>query len=102
MFYWLFTQGRAILSPLLCPLTCLGITFPVMMAVLLGVGIQRRADGTPLQTRGLMSVGRLLSFLVPSFGLITLYTTLIGGIAIARPTDRQTPLTGFLAVLVGG
>ncbi len=101
MFYWLFTQGRAILSPLLCSLTCLGITFPVMMAFLLGVGIQRRADGTPLQTRGLMSVGRLLSFIVPSIGLITLYTTLIGGFAIARPTDRQTPLTGFLAFLVG-
>ncbi len=102
MFYWLFTEGRAIFAGLLVPLTCLSLAIPVAIAALLGVGIQRRVDGTPLKTTGLLSVGRLLSFIVPNLGLLALYVNLLGGIAIARPTERQARLKGVLAWLVGG
>src|SRR5947208_1483162 len=102
MFYWLFTEGSAIFARLLFPLTCLSLAIPVAVAALLGVGIQRRVDGTPLKTTGLLSVGRWLSFIVPNLGLLALYINLLGGVAIARPTERQVPLKGSLAWLVGG
>jgi hypothetical protein len=91
MFYWLFTEGRAALVGLMWPLACSSVVIPILVATLLGVGIQRRADGTPLKTTGVISVGRLLSFIVPSLGVIALYTNLLSGITITRSVDRQTP-----------
>lgn len=102
MFYWLFTEGKTVFSGWLGPLTCFSLLTPVTVAVLLGVGIQRRVDGTPLKTTGLLSIRRLLSFVVPSLGLIALYPNLLDNIAIVRPTERQAPLKGAAAWLVGG
>ncbi len=102
MFYWLFTEGRAIFAGFLFPLTCVSLVIPIAVAALLGVGIQRRVDGTPLKTSGLMSIGRLLSFIVPNLGLLALYMNLLGGMAIVRSTERRAPLRGLLAWLVGG
>src|SRR5262249_30104470 len=102
MFYWLFTEGNAILAEWVGPLACLSVITPLAVAALLGVGIQRRVDGTPLKTSGLMSLARLLSFVIPSLGLFAIYTNLLSNIAIARPIEHQTPLKGFAAWLVGG
>lgn len=44
MFYWLFTEGRALLGGCLAPLLCLTVFTPLMVAGLLGAGIQRTGD----------------------------------------------------------
>jgi len=102
MLYWLFTQGRALLSGLLCPLACLSVILPAVVAAFLGIGIQKRTDGTQLQTHGLLTVVRFLAFVTPNLGLIAVYTSVIGGLATARSSEKHTSLSGILAVLVGG
>lgn len=102
MIYWLFTQGRSILSALALPLLCLGIAAPVAFVSLLGFGIQRRADGTPLQTTGLRSAARVLCFLLPSLAVAAVYVSLLGELGLTRATSRQTPLHGLAAFIVGG
>lgn len=78
MMYWLFSQGRATLSALALPLLCLGIAAPLSFVALMGVGIQRRAEGTPLQTVGFKRVLRALCFILPSLAVMTLYINLLG------------------------
>ena len=102
MIYWLFSQGRAVLSALALPLLCIGITAPLLFAVVLGIGIQRRAEGKPLQTTGLMSIGRALCFLLPNLAVVALYVSLLGGTAVTKATTRQTPASSIVAFLIGG
>jgi len=102
MFYWLFTQGRVLLAPLVLPLLCLSPAVPLAFVAALGIGIQRQTDGKPLQTSGLLSIGKLLCFIVPSVGVTALYVTLLSGFALTRATTRQAPLNGIAAILVGG
>lgn len=102
MIYWLFTQGRAMLSALTLPLLCLGISAPLVFAALLGVGIQRRAEGTPLQTTGLMSLARVLCFVLPSLAILVLYVSLLGEIAVTKATVRQASFHGAAAIVIGG
>lgn len=102
MMYWLFTQGRAMLSALTLPLLCLGISAPILFAIMLGVGIQRRAEGTPLQTSGVMNVVRVLSFVLPNFAVVALYVNLLGNTAVAKATERQSSMHGIAAILIGG
>src|SRR5258708_16283872 len=102
MIYWLFTQGRNVLSALTLPLLCLGISAPLVFAVMLGVGIQRRSEGTPLQTSGVMSVIRVLCFVLPSLAVVALYVTLLSSTEFSRATTHQTPLRGITAVIIGG
>src|SRR5260221_1845642 len=102
MFYWLFTDGKVLLSTLLLPLGCLGFLTPVLATFILGVCIQRRVDGTPLSTSGWLSWVRLLAFVAPNAGLTAIYISLLGGIAIQRATAQQKPLSGLLRVVVGG
>src|SRR5262249_49942653 len=102
MFYWLFTEGRALVSPLLCPLSCLGIFVPIVAVVILGVGIQRRADGTPLSTTGWASFAKVSAFIAPNVGVVTVYLSLLGNTAIQRASTQQKPFSGGLRILVGG
>ena len=44
MFYWLFTEGRALLGGLLAPLLCLTLTAPIVVNAMLGAGIQRTSE----------------------------------------------------------
>src|SRR5689334_22420768 len=102
MFDWLFTEGRALVSPLLCPLSCLGIFVPIIAVVILGVGIQRREDGTPLSTTGWTSFAKLFAFIAPNIAVVAVYLSLLGSTAIQRATAQQKPFNGFLKMLVGG
>ena len=88
MIYWLFTQGRTLLSILALPLLCVGIPAPLLFATALGIGIQRRSEGKPLQTAGLMSFGRVLCFLLPSLAVIAGYVGLFGSMAVVKATTR--------------
>lgn len=102
MFYWLFTEGRGLLSVLLLPLTVLAFIVPLWFAASLGTGIQRRAAGTPFQISGSARFGQLLCFLIPTLAITAIYVTLLGNMAVASPTTRQTPYTGVMSVIVGG
>ncbi len=102
MFYWLFTEGRGLLSVLLLPLTVLAFIVPLWFAASLGTGIQRRAAGTPFQISGSARFGQLLCFLIPTLAITAIYVTLLGSTAVASPTTRQTPYTGVMSVIVGG
>jgi len=102
MFYWLFTQGRALLAPLVLPLLCVSFIVPSAFVALLGIGIQRRANGKPLQTYGALHILRMLAFIAPNIGATAAFVTLFGDLAVIRATTRQAPLSGVLAVLVGG
>ena len=44
MIYWLFTEGRTILSGMLFPLLCLSVSMPLVVSALLGAGIQRTSE----------------------------------------------------------
>jgi len=102
VIYWLFTQGRVALSALALPLLCVGVPTPLLFAAALGIGIQRRTDGKPLQTAGLMNVGRVLCFLLPSLTVAALYVSLLGSMAVTKATTRQVSLSGTAAFLIGG
>lgn len=41
MIYWLFTEGRVILSGLIAQLLCLTLLMPLIVSVIFGAGIQR-------------------------------------------------------------
>jgi type IV secretory pathway TraG/TraD family ATPase VirD4 len=102
MFYWLFTDGRALLTPFVLPLVCLSAIIPGAFVVALGTGIQRRANGRPLQVSGLLSAARWLCFIVPNLGISAIYVLLLSDTAITRATTRQAAFSGFMGALVGG
>ena len=44
MFYWLFTDGRALLGGWIAPLLCLTLLAPILVSAMMGVGIQRTSS----------------------------------------------------------
>ena len=90
MIYWLFTQGRTVLSTVALPLLCVGAPAPLLFAAALGIGIQRRTDGKPLQTAGVMRPGRILCFLLPSLAVVALYTNFLGGVLPMGTVDKSS------------
>ena len=44
MLYWLFTNGRDILSSLITPLLCLSLFMPLIVSAIMGAGIQRSSE----------------------------------------------------------
>ncbi len=92
MFYWLFTEGRAILSGLILPLSCLTLSLPLLTSAILGAGIQRsgQAHGFSGWKRG----AKLLTHLIVLLGVTALYIALVGDAgnpAAARQADCQCP-----------
>ena len=73
-----------------------------MFAALLGIGIQRRSEGKPLQTAGLLSIGRILCFMLPSLAVLALFVTLFSSMAVIKATTRQTPFSGAMGWIIGG
>ncbi len=100
MFYWLFTSGRALLTPLVLPLMCLSVALPLLVAWTLGVGIQQRAEGTPSDRA--RSGWRLLCLLLPNLGVSALYVALVGGWAVTRSGNRSAAMSGIISVIAGG
>lgn len=102
MLYWLFTEARSTLTVLLLPSLCAGVLTPPLVALLLGMGIQRRADGTPLNAQGLLRIAVLLAYLLPNAALTALYVAVAGGLATARATSTARLTNSFLVWLIGG
>lgn len=101
MLYWLFTEGRQLISGAALPLSCIGLLLPLIFAGMMGVGIQRRFDGSLLITHGLRSIGRAAAFLFPSLAILAVFMAVFGPSAIVRQVTRQPALTGLLAMISG-
>lgn len=98
MFFWLFTEGRTLLSGCLAPLLCLTLLTPIIVSALLGAGIQRTTD---LQRRmGWKRGAQLLVYIVVLLGISTIYLTLLGNMAIQPMRGRQTT-SSFVQLLNG-
>jgi type IV secretory pathway TraG/TraD family ATPase VirD4 len=87
MLYWLFTDGREILSSLLFPLLCLTLLLPLAMSAALGAGIQRSGD---TDRRGWQRFALIITYAIVLLGITTLYLTLLGDLAIQPARGRQT------------
>lgn len=99
MIYWLFTEGRAVLSSLLAPLMCLTLLMPLVVSAIFGAGIQRTSAAQSISgwKRGM----KLLTHGVVLLGVTTLYLTLLGEMAIQPVRGRQTT-NALIRTIVGG
>jgi type IV secretory pathway TraG/TraD family ATPase VirD4 len=98
MFYWLFTEGRALLGGCLAPLLCLTLTAPIMVSAMLGAGIQRTSETQ--DTSGWKRGAKLLAHLIVVLGVSAVYLTLLGDMAIQLLRGRQST-NSFVQLLVG-
>lgn len=98
MFYWLFTDGRALLDSFLVPLLCLTIFAPIVIAALLGVGIQRDNDGPAIKGRRRLYV--LTAYVIVNLGATALFLALLSNLALTRPTGKPTT-NSFILFLNG-
>ncbi len=98
MFYWLFTEGRALLGGCLAPLLCLTLLLPIIVSALLGAGIQRTSDSQ--RGMGWKRGAQLLTYGVVLIGVSTLYLTLLANMAVQPMRGRQVT-SGFVQLLNG-
>ena len=98
MIYWLFTDGRELLSSLLIPLLCLTPLTPLVVSALLGAGIQRTSEGQRLS--GWKRGAKLFAHAIVLLGVSALYVTLLGDMAVQPVRGRQTA-NGFVQLLTG-
>ena len=99
MIYWLFTDGRAVLSGLIAPLLCLSLLMPLIVSALLGAGIQRSSEMESISgwQRGL----KLFTHVIVLLGVTALYLTLLGDFAIEPVRGRQAT-HALVRAIVGG
>ncbi len=98
MFYWLFTEGRALLGGCLAPLLCLTLLLPIIVSALLGAGIQRTSDSQ--LGMGWKRGAQLLTYCVVLMGVSTIYLTLSDKMAVQLIRGRQTT-SSFVQLLNG-
>jgi type IV secretory pathway TraG/TraD family ATPase VirD4 len=98
MFYWLFTDGHMLLNSFLAPLLCLTVFAPIMVAVLLGAGIQRDDDGPAVKGRRRLYL--LVAYVVVNLGVTALFVTLFGNLALVRQSGR--PVTNSVILFLNG
>jgi type IV secretory pathway TraG/TraD family ATPase VirD4 len=101
MLYWLYTDGRAVLTRLLLPLIALSVMLPAVLCLSLGRGIQRSSAGTRIDGTGLRRLLVLLTFGVVNLTSITAYVMAVGGTAILHRRSAETSSALILA-LAGG
>lgn len=99
MIYWLFTEGRAILSGLIAPLLCLTLLMPLMVSAMFGAGIQRTSGVQSISgwKRGL----KLFTHGIVLLGITALYLALLGDVAIQPVRGRQAT-NALIRAIVGG
>src|SRR5690606_5070693 len=98
MFYWLFTEGRALLGGCLAPLLCLTLTAPIMVSAMLGAGIQRTTEAPGIS--GWKRGAKLFVHLIVVVGVSAVYLTLLGDMAVQPLRGRQST-NSFVQLLVG-
>ncbi|MEO1441826.1 MAG: type IV secretory system conjugative DNA transfer family protein [Chloroflexota bacterium] len=99
MIYWVFTDGRELLSSLLIPLSCLTLLMPLIVSAVFGAGIQRSSDIQSISgwKRGL----KLFTHGVVLLGITTIYLSLASNFAIETVRGRQST-NAFIRTLTGG
>ena len=99
MIYWLFTNGRAILSSLTAPLLCLTLLLPLVVSAIFGAGIQRSSETQSISgwKRGV----KLFTHGILLLGVATLYLSLLGDVAIQPVRGRQAT-HAVIRAIVGG
>lgn len=99
MIYWVFTEGRAILSSLLAPLMCLTLLMPLVVSAILGAGIQRSSEAQSVSgwKRGM----KLLTHGIVLLGVTMIYLSLLGDLAIQPVRGRQAT-NAVIRAIVGG
>ncbi len=98
MFYWLFTDGRALLGGCLAPLLCLTLLTPILASAIMGAGIQRTSS--PQQAMGWKRGAKLFAHIVVLLGVSDIYLALLGDMAVQTARGRQ-PANGFIQMLAG-
>ena len=99
MIYWLFTEGRALLSSLLAPLMCLTLLMPLVVSAIFGAGIQRSSETQ--STSGWKRGAKLVTHGIVLLGVTTLYLALLGDMAIQPVRGRQAT-NAVIRAIVGG
>ena len=99
MIYWLFTEGRTILSSLLVPLMCLTLLMPLVVSAIFGAGIQRSSETQ--STSGWKRGVKLFTYGILLLGVATLYLSLLGDLAIQPVRGRQAT-HAVIRAIVGG
>jgi type IV secretory pathway TraG/TraD family ATPase VirD4 len=94
VFYWLFTDGNALLAGCLAPLLCLAILVPLAVAGLLGAGIQR--SSAPSVIHGRRRLYLLAAYLVVNLAGAALFVRLFSDFAVTRWTGQAKPNSLFL------
>lgn len=99
MIYWLFTEGRAILSGLIAPLMCLTLTMPLIVSAMFGAGIQRSSGVQSISgwKRGM----KLFTHGIVLLGITTLYLIFLGDMAI-QPVRGKQATNALIRTIVGG
>ena len=98
MFYWLFTDGRALLGGCLAPLLCLTLLAPILVSAMMGAGIQRTSS--PQQAMGWKRGAKLFAHLIVLLGVSAIYLALLGDMAVQIARGRQ-PANGVIQLLAG-
>jgi len=99
MFYWLFTEGKSLIGVCLAPLLCLLPVAPLVFSAVAGAGIQRTS--ALQQFAGWKRTARIGVHLIVTIGIVALYVTLLGGLAIQTMRGRQSA-SSFVRLLAGG
>ena len=98
MFYWLVTDGRALLGGCLAPLLCLTVLAPILVSAMMGAGIQRTSN--PQQAMGWKRGAKLFAHVIVLLGVSAIYLALLGDMAVQTARGRQ-PANGFIQLLAG-
>lgn len=98
MFYWLFTDGRALLGGCLAPLLCLTLLAPIVVSAMMGAGIQRTSS--PQQAVSWKRGAKLFAHLIVLLGVSAIYLSLLGDMAVQTARGRQSA-NGFIQLLAG-
>jgi type IV secretory pathway TraG/TraD family ATPase VirD4 len=95
MIYWLFTEGRDMLSGLLVPLACSTPILLLVTAAALGAGIRRTsAEGT--KPSGIQRILLSFTYTVILLTVAALYLTLVGEGAVQRGRSNASPIIEFV------
>ncbi|TVR18818.1 MAG: type IV secretory system conjugative DNA transfer family protein [Anaerolineaceae bacterium] len=97
MIYWLFTEGREILSALIIPLTCLSLIMPIIVTAMLGAGIQRTRDDEATNGKRLML---WITDAVVLFSVTALYLRFLGDTAV-QLVPRGQSTSDFVRTITG-
>ncbi len=99
MFYWLFTEGKALLGVCLAPLLCLIPLAPLVFSAIAGAGIQRTSELQ--QFGGWKRSARIGVHIIVTLGIVVLYITLVSGLAVQTVRGRQS-VSSVIRLLAGG